>query len=153
MTDGFDLGVYVRGDRESTALYNARLVIEYGGEEPPPPLEYDVALTDLVVPQRVGFNTTNAITVSITNLGPETASGAVTLVGVDQRADTPDYEFSATFGNLVADASTDIVLAWTTGDGPPAGLPQRVTWTATVVAPDDTNPANDVATATSLVVP
>ena len=37
MTDDFDLAVYVKGDRKSTAVYNATLVIEYEGEEPEPP--------------------------------------------------------------------------------------------------------------------
>jgi hypothetical protein len=153
ITNGFDLAVYVKGDRKSTAIYNATLVIESEAAPPPQPAEYDVALASLVVAPRVGFNTTNPITVTVTNLGPDVASGTVTLVGVDQRADTPDYVLSGTFSNLLADASTSIVLSWTTGNGPPAGLPQNVTWTATVVAPGDTNPANDVATGISKVVP
>ena len=153
MTNGFDLAVYVKGDRKSTALYDASLVIEYAGEEPPPPAEFDVALTSLVVPARVGFNTTNPITVTVNNLGPDVASGTVTLVGVDQRAGTDDYVLSAIFSNLLAGASTDIVLSWTTGDAPPDGLPQNVDWTATVEADGDTNPANDVATAQSRVLP
>jgi len=152
ITNGFDLAVYVKGDRKSTAIYNARLVIEFDAGEPPP--EFDVALTSLVVPARVGFNTKNPITVTVTNLGPDDgASGTVRLVGVDQRADTEDYVLSALFSELPADTSTDIPLSWTTGNAPPDGLPQNVTWTATVVAPGDTNPANDVATAVSKVVP
>mgnify|MGYP001818852236 CR=1 FL=1 len=154
ITDGFDLAVYVKGDRKSTALYNAKLVIEYLGAEPPPEAIFDMELTSLVVPARVGFNTTNPITVTVTNLGPDTASGLVTLVGVDQRPETDDYLLSADFSNLLAGASTDIVLSWTTGDAPAAGRPQNVDWTATVVdQPADTNPANDQATARSQVVP
>lgn len=152
MSDGFDLAVYVKGDKKSTAIYSARLVIE-SVVAPPPPAEFDVALTSLVVPARVGFNTTNPISVTVTNLGPDEASGTVSLVGVDQRADTPDYVLSGTFSNLPPDTSTTIVLSWTTGNPPPGGLPQNVTWTATVVADGDTNPANDVATARSQVVP
>jgi len=30
MTDDFDLAVYIKGDRKSTAVYNAQLFIEYG---------------------------------------------------------------------------------------------------------------------------
>ena len=154
ITNGFDLAVYVKGDRKSTALYDAKLVIEYAGEDPPPDAVFDMELTSLVVPARVGFNTTNAITVTVTNLGPDAASGTVTVVGVDQRADTDDYLLSADFSNLLYGASTDIVLSWTTGEGPPAGQPQNVNWTATVVdQPPDTNPANDEATARSQVVP
>ena len=89
----------------------------------------------------------------VTNLGPDVASGTVTLVGVDQRADTADYLLSGTFSDLLPGASTTIVLSWATGDAPPDGLPQNVTWTATVNATGDTNPANDVATAVSKVVP
>jgi hypothetical protein len=151
ITNGFDLAVYVKGDRKSTALYDAKLVIEYQGDEPPP--AFDVALTGLVAPARVGFNTTNPITVTVTNLGPDTASGSVTLIGVDQRGDTDDYRLSAFFNDLLAGASTDIVLSWTTGDAPPDGLPQNVEWTAIVEADGDTNPANDQATARSQVVP
>ena len=35
MTSDFDLAVYVKGDRKSTAIYNAQLFIEYEGAEPP----------------------------------------------------------------------------------------------------------------------
>jgi hypothetical protein len=153
VTDGFDLVVYVKGDRKSTALYNASLVIEFAGEEPPPEPEFDVALTGLVAPARIGFNTTNPITVTVTNLGPDTASGTMTVVGVDQRPNTGDYLLSADFTGLLAGTSTDIVLSWVVGDGPPNGLPQIVDWTATVVASGDTNPANNEATARSQVVP
>jgi hypothetical protein len=152
MTDGFDLAVYVKGDRKSTAIYNARLVIEF--DSGAPPAEVDVALTTLEVPARVGFNTTNPITVTLTNLGPDAASGTVTVRGVDQRAGTADYVLSAFFSDLTVEGSpTSIVLVWTTGDAPPDGRPQNVSWTATVVANGDTNPANDVATAVSKVVP
>ena len=34
MTEDFDLAVYIKGDRKSTALYNAQLFIEYEGEGP-----------------------------------------------------------------------------------------------------------------------
>ena len=100
-----------------------------------------------------GSAATTPVTVTVTNLGPDTASGTVTLVGVDQLPATPDYLLSADFSNLLAGASTDITLTWSTGDGPPAGSPQNVNWTATITAEGDTNPANDVATARSLVVP
>ena len=154
ITDGFDLAVYVKGDRKSTALYSATLVIDFGEPGPPPEAIFDMELTSLVVPARVGFNTTNPITVTVTNLGPDIASGTVTVVGVDQRAETDDYVLSADFSNLLAGASTDIVLLWVTGDGPPTGLPQTVNWTATVVdQPPDANPANDVDTARSLLLP
>ena len=39
ITNGFDLAVYIKGDRKPTALYNAKLVIEFEGTEPPPPPE------------------------------------------------------------------------------------------------------------------
>jgi len=32
MTSDFDLAVYIKGDRKSTAVYNAKLIIEYDGE-------------------------------------------------------------------------------------------------------------------------
>ena len=154
ISNGFDLAVYVKGDRKSTALYGAKLVIEFEAAAPPPDGTFDLELTSLVAPDRVGFNTTNPITVTVTNLGPDTASGTVSLVGVDQRADTDDYLFSDDFSNLLAGASATVVLSWMTGDGPPNGLPQNVDWTATVVdQPPDLNPGNGVATARSQVVP
>ncbi len=39
MTDDFDLAVYVKGDRKSTAVFNAQLIIEYG--DPVPPADTD----------------------------------------------------------------------------------------------------------------
>ena len=33
MTDDFDLAVYIKGDAKSTAVFNAKLVIEYAGED------------------------------------------------------------------------------------------------------------------------
>ena len=35
MSNDFDLAVYVKGDRKATAVYNAKLIIEYEGEIPP----------------------------------------------------------------------------------------------------------------------
>ena len=32
MTDDFDLAVYIKGDAKSTAVFNAKLIIEYDGE-------------------------------------------------------------------------------------------------------------------------
>ncbi|MGD8932566.1 MAG: hypothetical protein PVI52_08345, partial [Chromatiales bacterium] len=150
MTHGFDLAVYIKGDRKSTALYDARLVVEYAGEQPLPPT-IDVALAGLDAPARVGYNTTNPITVTLVNLGTTTASGTVTLVGIDQRDEVPDYLLSEGFTDLPAGASTTLVFSWTTGDAPPTGLPQTVEWTATVAVPGDSVPANDVATARSKV--
>jgi len=100
MTNDFDLAVYVKGDRKSTAVYNARLIIEYEGEVPVPPEDYDLVLSELEVPDRVSLGETEEVEVEVTNDGPAVASGTVTLTGVSNRGDV--YEFSADFVDLAA---------------------------------------------------
>jgi len=154
MTNGFDLAVYIKGDRKSTAIFDAQLEIEYEGGPVVPPPEVDVALTGLGVQEQVAFNVTVPITVTITNLTPDTAAaGVVRLVGVDQRADTPDYTFSTTFSGLLADPQAIVFLWSTPAMPPPDNLPQNVSWTATVEAVGDIDVRNDSATAQSQVVP
>ena len=100
MTNDFDLAVYVKGDRKSTAVYNARLMIEYEGEVPEPPTDFDLALSELDVPARVLLGETTDVAVEVTNNGPAAASGTVTLTGVSNRGDT--VEFTDSFTDLAA---------------------------------------------------
>ena len=150
MTNDFDLAVYVKGDRKSTAVYNAKLVIEYEGEGPqPPPEDFDLALTELNVPDRVLLDDSSSATVVVTNSGPADVGGAVvTLTGVTNRGDiisvTPNQ---APLGRLVSDETATVTFDWTA----PGGKPATISWTATVTADGDTNPANDTATAKTKV--
>jgi len=138
MTEDFDLAVYVKGDRKSTAVYNAQLIIEYEGEVTP--TEFDLALSGLVVPSRILLGETTVLAAEVTNDGPAAASGIVTLTGVSSQG--PIVEFTASFTGLPAGGVITPVWDWT------APLrPQNINWTA-VVSSDggDTNPDNDVAT-------
>ena len=146
MTSDFDLAVYVKGDRKSTAVYNARLHIEYEGEVPQPPEDFDLALSALSVPARVLLGETTDVAVEVTNNGPAAASGTVTLTGVSNRGDI--VEFTDSFTDLVAGDEFDAVWPWTA----PGGKPSTISWTAVVTTDGgDTNPANDTATARTKV--
>jgi hypothetical protein len=147
MTDDFDLSVYVKGDSKSTAIYSAKLVLEYDGAGPGPvPTDIDMELTDLSAPSRVTINSAQSVSVDITNNGPaDSASGTVTVSGVSNRGDT--VQFSDSFSNLSNGASASYSWSWTV-----PSRPSTFTWTATVSADGgDTNAANDSASAVSRV--
>ena len=145
MTNDFDLAVYVKGDRKSTAVYNARLIIEYEGEEPVPPEDYDLVLSELEVPDRVSLGETEEVEVEVTNDGPAVASGTVTLTGVSNRGDV--YEFSADFVDLAAGDEFEVEWDWTAPDGKPS----NISWTAVVTGDGDINPINNTATGSTKV--
>jgi len=142
MSNDFDLAVYVKGDRKSTAVYNAKLIIEYEGEGPqPPPTDFDLALSELDVPARVVLGESTSVAVDVTNNGPAAASGTVTLTGVSNRGDT--VEFTASFTDLAAGDVFEVSWEWTAPDGNPS----TISWTAVVTTDGgDTNPTNDAAT-------
>ena len=146
MTDDLDLAVYVKGDRKSTAIYNVKVVLEYEGEVPEPPTDFDLALTNLNVPAKVLLGETTTVAVDVTNLGPAAADGTVTLIGVSNRGDV--VELAAAFADLPADGVFSASWEWTAPDDRVA----TVYWTATVTAPEgDTNPANDTASSITKV--
>jgi hypothetical protein len=146
MTDDFDLAVYVKGDAKSTAVYNAKLIIEYEDEGPvEPPADFDLALSELDVPARVRLGETEEVGVEVTNIGPAAASGTVTLTGVSNRGDT--VVFSASFTDLASGEEFEAEWDWTA----PGTKPSTVNWTAVVTADGDTNPTNDTATAQTKV--
>lgn len=146
MTDDFDLAVYIKGDRKSTAVYNAKLVIAYEGEVPGTPTDYDLAVSSLNVPPRVLLGETTSIAVEVTNNGPAIASGTVTLSGVSNRGAV--FDFSAPVGSLASGDSITASWLWTA----PADRPATIAWTATVTSVGtDTNPVNDTAAAATKV--
>jgi len=146
MTSDFDLAVYVKGDAKSTAVYNAQLVIEYEGEVPQPPEGYDVALTSFDVPASVILGAAAQMSVTVTNNGPADASGNVSVSGVTNRGDILG-PFNQDFNDLTDDTATTLTFDWTAPDGKPA----TISWTATVTADEDTNAANNTATASTKV--
>ena len=145
MTDDFDLAVYVKGDRKSTAVYNAKLVIEFEDEGPVPPTDFDLAVSDLDVPERVLLNQIADVGVEVTNNGPAAASGTVTLRGISNRGYT--VSFFASFDDLDAGATFPYTWSWTAPDGKPS----TITWTATVTSDGDIDPSNDTATGSTKV--
>jgi hypothetical protein len=147
MTDDFDVAFYVKGDAKSTAIYSARLVLEYDDEaEPPVPTDIDLALTSLSVAARAVINSSETVGVIVTNNGPaDGAAGDVTVVGVSNRGAT--VEFTDTFSGLAAGDSVSITWPWTT-----PSAPSTISWTATVTASDgDTDLSNNEATARTRV--
>ena len=146
MTEDFDVAFYVKGDRKSTVIYSAKLVLEYEGEEPgPAPTEADMAVTSVSVPSRTTLAATETVEVVVTNNGPAVASGGITLQGVSNRGD--NVMFSSSFEDL-AEGGTEILSKnWTNG----ATKPSTFNWTATVTSASDPNPSNDSATAQTKV--
>ena len=150
MTDDLDLAVYVKGDRKSTAIYNVKVVIEYEGEIPVEPTDFDLALSFLDVPARVLLGETTFVAVEVTNNGPAAAGGPVTLSGVSNRGEL--VEFTADIDNIAAGETVTVptppeMWEWTAPDDKPA----TVSWTAEVTADGDVNPSNDTAVATTKV--
>jgi hypothetical protein len=148
MTEDFDLAVYIKGDRKSTAVFNAQLFIEYEGEEPPA-AESDVALSGLAsVPSSVLAGAEADVVATVTNIGPDaTTVCEVEVTGVANRGDSYG-PFSGDCGGLDADESTSFTFDWTAPT-----RPGNVTWTATVTADRDPNPANDTATLRTQIRP
>jgi hypothetical protein len=147
MTDDFDVAFYVKGDSKSTAIYSARLVLEYDDEGPtPPPTDVDLALASLAVPARAVIRSSVIVAVSVTNNGPaDDAGGTVSVIGISNRGAT--IEFTDTFSGLAAGASSGFTWTWTTPSDP-----STINWTATVTASDgDTDLSNNVATAITRV--
>jgi hypothetical protein len=145
MTDDFDLAVYVKGDRKSTAVYNAQLIIEYEGE--PVPTDFDLELTSLGVPQRITIGGTTDVSITATNNGPAAvASGTIYLQGVSSSGEA--FTFTSTFADLASGQSVVATWPWTA----PSSA-SNVNWTgaawATVAGETDTS--NNWATAITQV--
>ena len=147
ITDGFDLAVYIKGDKKSVAIYDARLEIEYEGEVPPPPvLITDAALTSLVAPGVVTLGSTTTLTVTVTNVGTAAiTNGQVVVTGLTSRGET--IVLNGSFTNLAVGGTANVVMPWTVS----GTKVYNVTWTAVVTVADDDNATNDTATAKTKV--
>lgn len=146
MSDDFDLAVYVKGDSKSTAIYNAKLIIEYDGEGPPPPASYDLAVS-LSVPDTIAAGTQGTVSATVSNLGPAAlAEGAVvTVQGVTNRGTlVGPYEQTVDVPNGTPVAPQFLFTA-------PTDRSTQIDWTATVSAESDSNPSNNQATAKTKV--
>jgi hypothetical protein len=144
MTEDFDLAVYIKGDRKSTAVYNAQLFIEYEGEAPAEGV-FDLAIAELEVPDRIRVGDNEDVEVEIVNNGPDDASGTVTLTGTVRGAVVA--EFIDSFENLPVGIELEFEWDWT------ATTQGTVTWTAVVATPADEDPdeSNNIATALTRV--
>lgn len=150
LTEDFDLAVYIKGDRKSTAIYNTTLYITYEGTavEPPPVGEsYDVALTNFTAPRRMLAGSTRKIRSYITNNGPDIASGTLLIEGVLDSFGVPIESISEAFGPIAPGDTVKVVTLWTA----PYYDREAVTWTATISAEDDTTPDNNTMTDDTLI--
>ena len=144
MSEDFDLAVYIKGDAKSTAVYDAKLVLEYSGE---PAVGYDL-LMSLSAPATARVGQTYTVTATTFNLGPDALGedAVVTVRGVTNRG-TQIGPFEDTVGALANGASVDSAFDFV----PPNDRSSRIDWTSTVSAPGDTDPSNDTATAVTTV--
>jgi len=155
MTNDFDLAVYIKGDRKSTAVYNASLLIEYEGEGPQPPAAYDLALS-LYAPDRVIAGSPSLIAATVSNLGPGDLSqdATVEVSGVTNRG-TVLGPFSANYGD--GDLAAGDAVAQAFFFTAPSDRSSRIDWTAKITSGSDddpskdTNPSNDTAKARTKV--
>jgi hypothetical protein len=144
MSEDFDLAVYIKGDSKSTAVYNAKLVLEYAAERP---AGYDLAVA-LTAPATARVGVPGIITATTANLGPDDLAedAVVTVTGVTNRG-TQIGPFEDTVGALANGATVDSAFDFV----PPNDRSSRIDWTSTVSAPGDTDPSNDTATAVTNV--
>jgi hypothetical protein len=132
----------VKGDAKSTAIYSARLVLDYDGEAPPPPpTGVDVALDAVFLPSRTVINSAEGVAVILASNGPDDAgAGTVSIIGITNRGET--IEFTDTFSGLAVGDRIPFVWLWET-----PSQPSTVNWTAKVTVTDgDSDLSNNEAT-------
>jgi len=141
MTDDFDVAFYIKGDSKSTAIYSAKLILNYEGQgESPLPTDIDMELANLVVPSRAAINSTESVIVEVVNNGPADAtSGTVIVKGISSRGEI--VQFDGSYSNLSNGESQSYTFSWETPSSP-----STFNWTATVSAEDDTDASNDSTT-------
>ena len=155
LTEDFDLAVYVKGDRKSTVVYYADLVIDYeSDDETPPPSddEFDIIMDDFkTFDWRVVGGTTGDLRTYITNDGPDAASGTIefTVVTKDYGMEPEEIDrFEVPIGEVAAGESVLIYTPWTA----PFYEYQKVVWTATIIADGDTDMTNNSISRLMLLV-
>ncbi|MGR9086568.1 MAG: hypothetical protein ACU841_05765 [Gammaproteobacteria bacterium] len=114
------------------------------GTPPTPTPAFDVAMSALQMPIRMVVNSEREGTVSVTNNGPNSASGQVKLDGTDSRGFDLNQSFDFT------DLASGQSQSWTVIFTAPS-YATTIDWTATVVAPGDVLSTNNTLTATTQV--
>ena len=127
--------------------YATELVCEASGET-----GYDLSISDvsgLQVPaQMVAGTEGREFTVAITNLGPDTAGGTVTVTAVTpDNVSIPSFPREYPFSDLAGGENE----SWTESFVIDLGYATTVTWTATIVAEFDVNPGNNSVSETTVV--
>ena len=97
MSEDFDLAVYIKGDRKPTALYTAKLEIDYINEGlDPAPVGWDVAITDVKFTPTIYIRPDDddpetppsdiqSVAVLVENYGPYETPVEVDLACIDKR--------------------------------------------------------------------
>ncbi|MFT5698939.1 MAG: hypothetical protein ACI8ZB_001795 [Desulforhopalus sp.] len=148
LTDDFDLAVYVKGDRKSTAVYNATLIIEYEGsgtypDTPSSEGSFDLDLVSFKVPKKIFSGMTKNLRTEISNLGPDVARGVIEFTG-EGVGDVISESYEVAPGDSVR-----IVTPW---EAPwVIGGDISVLLTATIIADGDENLENNSEDGTVLV--
>jgi hypothetical protein len=142
LTEDFDLAVYIKGDKKTTAIYNAQMIIEYEGTvvTPPPSGDvYDVELTLFRAPRRAEADDDRRLVAKVLNHGPNLAEGTLSVVGIDAVGGNAG-SFNVDFGPLAPGDDVRIRMAW---DIPDYTTNMVVDWTATVNAAADSDLTNN----------
>ncbi len=122
MTDGFDLAVYIKGDRKPTAVYSATLMIN---EDSSPPVgEAEVAISKLKVPRKTFTGSVRKSLLKITNDDTALATAAGIVVVSN---DVQGKVFSASFVGLSPGKTQKIDFSWTAPN-----VRTTVNWNASV---------------------
>lgn len=150
LTEDFDLAVYIKGDRKATAVYNARLIIEYDGQgtaPPPSDVSYDLAITSFKAPNRIFGGDTKKMKAYISNNGPDVASGSLLLEGVLSSVGVVVESITTDIGSIAPGSTAKLVVPWTASyyDS------EVINWTATISADGDTTDDNNALTDDTLI--
>jgi len=129
MTEDFDLAVYVKGDRKSTAVFSAQLFIN---EDVPPVVdpESDVSISRVQVPGKVFIGVTKKVKIDVTNdAGAEAAaSGVVTIMSTSG----DPLIYTQAFTDLEPGDKENIMFDWTA-----PFVTDTTLWTVTVSVDDE----------------
>lgn len=121
MTDDFDLAVYIKGDKKSTAVYSTQLIIDDGSL--PPSAEADLEIERLRVPTNIKVNKTQSVTVSVENDDKNltSATGTLSVKGTDGSS------FTGTLKALAPGKKQNLSFSWVAPN-----TAQTVSWVATL---------------------
>ena len=151
LTDDFDLAVYVKGDRKSTVVYNATLIIEYEGEAtstPPSGESFDLAIESFRVPKKIFEGRTKNIKTYVANSGPDVASGIIEFTAVSESLGLVIDTFEVSIGEVAPGDTVKVVTPWT---APTTDTNVSLLWTATIIADGDGDLSNNSSSGTMLV--